>query len=628
MSAVRHGAQWASRAPDPQVAPSSTVTTPQPHRSPGPGRAGRVAIVALVALVSSVTLAGVAPSPTRASGDYLLMPRSELLALPVSGTAWSALKSVADGSLGSPDLCDINADHHLRTLGAALVFARTGTSSYGTKARAGIMAAIKTQVTGCGSATLALGRQLAAYVLAADFAGLSGTDDATFRTWLAAIRTKNIGGHAVWNSITTTHKDSANNWGANAGASRIAASLYLGDSADVAAAAKVTQGFLGNRTAWAGFGDRLDSDDLSWSCAGSSSYTPVNKSCTKSGIDVDGGIIMDISRSGSLTWPPGSTAGSYQADSTTAMALQVELLSRNGYGSAWDWSDSAVRRAAQLLVRSAKDGGPGWNETNAGSQAPWLLNKRYGTFLPTRHSAMGRGIGFADWLWGSTSIANLPDPVATTPTVRLSTTSSVPSDGVPVVVGWGLASSSDGLSRYDLQQQKNGGSWTDVKLDSRTSTSYRLTMGATTAYAYRVRAVDRSGRIGDWKAVSPKTVWRVSDSSPSLSWTGNWSMVSSSKYLDGKLHRSSTTDSTLTLIFTGSSIGWVSPKASDHGKAFVYIDGTYVQTVDEYAKSGVSRKVVFADNLGEGHHTFRLKVLGTSGRPKIDMDGLYVIRDK
>ncbi len=54
------------------------------------------------------------------------MPRSELLARPMSGTAWANLVDVANGSLGSADACDINSDHHLRTLAAALVFARTG----------------------------------------------------------------------------------------------------------------------------------------------------------------------------------------------------------------------------------------------------------------------------------------------------------------------------------------------------------------------------------------------------------------------------------------------------------------------------------------------------------------------
>src|SRR6185436_2024774 len=98
----------------------------------------------------------------------------------------------------------------------------------GTKARNGVMAAISTLHVGCNNATLSLGRQLMAYVLAADFAHLTGTADATFRSWLSSVRTKIIGGHSKWDSLYHTHIRSANNWGAFAGASRIAASLYLG----------------------------------------------------------------------------------------------------------------------------------------------------------------------------------------------------------------------------------------------------------------------------------------------------------------------------------------------------------------------------------------------------------------
>ena len=89
---------------------------------------------------------------------------------------------MADGSLPTPDLCDINANHHVQTLAAALVYARTGVASYGSKARAAIMAAIQ---TGSGSDAprprWPWGAKLTAYVLVANLAGLSGAEDATFR---------------------------------------------------------------------------------------------------------------------------------------------------------------------------------------------------------------------------------------------------------------------------------------------------------------------------------------------------------------------------------------------------------------------------------------------------------------
>lgn len=610
------GAPVATRTVDPRQ-PAPPPPSPARHRP-------RSVVVAALALALIAGSSAWAP-PVDAATQYLLMPRSELLARPTSGSAWTAMKGVADASLGTADLCDQNEDHHLRTLAAALVYARTGTASYKTKAQAGLMTAITTQRVGCGNAVLALGRQLTAYVLAADFIDLSGASETTFRTWLSAIRTKIIGGHSVWNSLRTTHRSSANNWGAHAGAARIAASLYLGDTTDVANAALVTQGFLGDRSAYASFTHKLGSDDLSWACGTASTYTPVNKACTKSGIDVSGAVVADISRAGSLTWPPGSTGISYQVDSVAAMGLQVELLYRNGYGSAWGWSSSALKRAAQLVQRSAASGGDGWNETNASSQIPWLLNVRYGTFLPTRSVTMGRSIGFASWLWGTGSGATLPAPVATTPWVRLSTTTAATTYGVPVVVGWSLASTSDGLDRYQAQVQRDGGTWTSLSLGSSTATTHRLTLGTGSDYAFRVRAVDRSGRAGAWATSGVHQGRRADDSASSLDWSGSWALRSASGFLGGKAHRAQTRETSVTYTFRGTSIAWIGAKATDLGQAWIDIDGTYVATVDLRASSSKTRQIVFARSLPDGEHTIRIRVVGTSGRPYVYVDGFYVV---
>jgi hypothetical protein len=374
MRPVGHGVQWTSR-----ITPRTTI----------------LAILAALTLVIPSTID---PTPTAAANGYILMSRSALMARPVTGVRWSNLRSVANAPLGSPNMCDQNSKHHLRTLAAALVYARTGSSAHGTKARNGVLSAIRTQRIGCDNATLALGRQLMAYVLAADFANLSGAGDATFRSWLRTIRKRVIGGHGVWNSLFRTHYLSATNWGAYAGASRIAASLYLGDTADVRAASLITRGFLGDRTAFR-FSDNLTSAALSWSCS-PTRYTPVNRWCRRGGLLVDGVVIADLSRGGARRWPPGSTGVQYQLDSIQGLGLQVELLYQNGYSAAWRWSDRALRRMANVVTRSRAAGGTGWNETLASRQMPWLLNRRLGMSLPRVLTGMGRAIGFTDWLYG------------------------------------------------------------------------------------------------------------------------------------------------------------------------------------------------------------------------------------
>jgi hypothetical protein len=374
MRPVGHGVQWTSR-----VSPRTTIA---------------VILAALTLVIPSA----VDPTPAAAANGYILMSRSALMARPVTGVRWRNLRAVADASLGSPNMCDQNSKHHLRTLAAALVYARTGRAAYGTKARNGVLAAIRTQRIGCDNATLALGRQLMAYVLAADFANLSGAGDATFRSWLRTIRKRVIGGHGVWNSLFRTHYLSATNWGAYAGASRIAASLYLGDTADVRAASLITRGFLGDRSAFR-FSDNLTSAALSWSCS-PTRYTPVNGWCRRGGLLVDGVVIADLSRGGARRWPPGATGVQYQLDSIQGLGMQVELLYQNGYSAAWRWSDRALRRMANVVTRSKAAGGTGWNETLSSRQMPWLLDRRLGMTLPRVLTGMGRAIGFTDWLYG------------------------------------------------------------------------------------------------------------------------------------------------------------------------------------------------------------------------------------
>jgi len=344
-------------------------------------------------------LASPTPSapPARAPGDYLLVTKARLLSLPTTGKAWQALVAFADTDFGPANLRDQDSRHDVDTLAAALVYARTGEPRYRERARRGILAAIGTERAGATNSILALGRQLGAYVLAADFIQLSGADDERFRAWLSAIRTRALGGHGRWTSLIATHEDSANNWGAFAGASRIAASLYLGDAADVQRAAQVLRGFLGDRTAW----DRFQpvEGSASWACD-PKAYVPLNPPCMKNGIDLDGAIVRDIDRGGNLRWPPGRVGVAYTLEALQGLSLQAELLNENGYGDAWHWSDDAIRRAADLVTRSGEAGGRTWNRSEVSYHVPWLLNARYGLDLPTRPAGQGRVFGYTDWLYG------------------------------------------------------------------------------------------------------------------------------------------------------------------------------------------------------------------------------------
>ncbi len=303
-----------------------------------PGTGIRIALLAtLVGLALSFATSATA-GPVRL-GFWVSL--SEITSRPMSGTPWTRLKAAADGSLGTPNLADNNTEHDVRTLAAALVYARTGTASYRTKAANGIMAAIGTENNG-GASWLSVGMNLNAYVVAADIINLAEynpSSDAQFRSWLSALRNRVIGSR----TLNSTNNDRPNNWGTYAGASRVSVDLYLGDFADIPLAVKTLQGFLGDRSVYAGF----KYGELSWQ-ANPAAPVGINPTgATIQGRNVDGVIPDDQRRAGSFSWPP--PCENHVRMGMNGLVVEAQLLARAGY-SAWLCSTFSVSRPMLVVV--------------------------------------------------------------------------------------------------------------------------------------------------------------------------------------------------------------------------------------------------------------------------------------
>jgi len=368
--------------------------------TPTPARSRRLrdilATVPIIVLIPALLLPFVGAHAS--IGGSLIASPAELAVLPTSGPAWTYLKGVADGDLGLADLTDQNNKHDVRTLGVALVANRLNSDAYRAKASAAILSAMGTERVGAYNSILALGRQLGAYVLAADLIGLSGPDDARFRVWLSDIRTRVLGGHSRYTSLKGTCEDSPHNWGTFACASLVAANLYLGDDAAVARSWAVFRGLTGDRLAYAGF-ENLSTDV--WACPGVP-FTPDNAGCPGDLVR-HGAFVKDVTRG---TDPPiASGAGlSYTLEILQGVALQAELLARAGHADAWnrlrpafDWA----RRNGVLDLSSV------------GYHVTWWANERLGWNATTRPAVMGRVFGFTDWLYGSPAAGSVPVPTPT-----------------------------------------------------------------------------------------------------------------------------------------------------------------------------------------------------------------------
>ena len=275
------------------------------------------------------------------------------------------------------------------------MYAKTKLKRYRTSVLINLKAVIGTET---GGRTLAVGRGLAAYIIAADLINLPtyqpNFNKYKFRPWLRRLLTKNLDG----DTLVSTHKYRPNNWGTHAGAARIAIAVYLGDKLQLARAAKVFHGFVGYRAAYAGF----NYGELDWQCNEAKPVGINPKGCIKDGIPIGGVLPDDMRRGGGLQWPPSET--NYPWEAMQGLVLSAELLTRAGY-PAWKWNDKALLRAATFLYSKA-----GWPADSNDSWQPWLLDYRYGTrFRTAPPSRYGKNFGWTDWLY-SKRVRGTPRP--------------------------------------------------------------------------------------------------------------------------------------------------------------------------------------------------------------------------
>lgn len=363
-------------APEPGATSAPTPTPRRGRATPTPA----ATVPAATAPPSPV----VALHPPTTTGS-ILISAAQLAALPMSGAAWDSLKRAADAPAGTPNLTDMNQSNNVAVLAKALVYARTGDLTYRAQVLSALHAVIGSEA---GGETLALGRELAAYVLAADLIGLRSVDpafDSTFRGWLAALVARPM---ADGNSLRQTHERRPNNWGTHAGASRAAVAAYLGDAGELARVAQVFKGWLGDRASYAGF----SFGELSWQADASQPVGINPAGSTIGGHSVDGVLPDDQRRTGGFIWPP--PCGNYPYGALDGALLQAEILWRAGYDT-FNWQNQALLRA-ELWLRStgcAPSGDNLW-------QAP-LLDARYHTsFWNGAPVPPGKNVGWTSWLYG------------------------------------------------------------------------------------------------------------------------------------------------------------------------------------------------------------------------------------
>lgn len=217
-------------------------------------------------------------------------------------------------------------------------------------------------------------------------------------------------------------------------------------------------------------------------------------------------------------------------------------------------------------------------------------------------------------------------PTATAPTRTTPAGRSLLSQGrVSIHLAWSAADTESAVASYDVEVQTDGRTYWERIASGTSATGIDAWFYPNHAYRVRVRGTNAAGITGEWTAGSAWKQLAYQEWSSAVKYTGPWARVRSVGYLNEVANASSTAGAKATFTYTGTSISLISRLGPTRGRAAIYVDGVYVQTIDLYDKAYKNQRVVWSKTWStRAKHTVTVKVMGTSGRPRVEIDGFVV----
>jgi hypothetical protein len=217
------------------------------------------------------------------------------------------------------------------------------------------------------------------------------------------------------------------------------------------------------------------------------------------------------------------------------------------------------------------------------------------------------------------------------PLQSLISNSTLGTSTIPLRVTWTAASDAgSGIRGYQVQQRQMSGTAWGAWTNATAFTAARsITRGlAPGTYQFQVRAQDGAGNWGAYRTGAAFALSVAQETSTAVTYSTGWTAAALTGAFGGSVKFASASTARATYTFSGRSVAWVSTRAGDRGQADVLVDGVKVTTVDLSSTTLLTRKVVFVKTglSPTTTHKLEIRVLGTAGRPRVDLDAFAVVR--
>ena len=194
----------------------------------------------------------------------------------------------------------------------------------------------------------------------------------------------------------------------------------------------------------------------------------------------------------------------------------------------------------------------------------------------------------------------------------------------PISIRWAGTDATSGINHYNLMESVDGGAFSLVASPTAAHVTENLKPGH--SYRFEVRATDNAGNASGF-AVGPKfTLTAYQETSSAIAYSSGWTLQALPGAYGGKVKYAIIAGKTAKFSFNGAQVAWVSTIGTNRGSATVSIDGGAATIISTHGTSLKTAMVVFTKTVTAGAHSLLLKVLGTSGHPRVDVDAFLVIK--
>jgi chitodextrinase len=182
-----------------------------------------------------------------------------------------------------------------------------------------------------------------------------------------------------------------------------------------------------------------------------------------------------------------------------------------------------------------------------------------------------------------------------------------------------------GIASYDVARSYDGHAFR-LMAASLTGASYGTTLTPGHSYRFEVRARDKAGNLGPWKAGPTVRPALTQQTSSAVHFSGASATSSATSYSGGSERHLLAAGASASYTTTARSLSFITTKGSSRGSARIYVDGVFQTTVNLNAASTTYRFVAFTKTWGAvGTHTIKVVSVGTPAA-RVDIDAFGVIR--